>query len=246
MATKLSQILGLASGEKGRAQKIKDHVHHQLQKPDLFRGLTKTYRPSDEEGLVYPDEGNDVALRAWELLDQTAAAMTRMFDLVATADRTNTVARADVQVDGTVVLADVPVTTLLFLAKQLADLHTMIGKAPVHAAGESWEFDDSVGAYASPPVRSFKTRKVPRSYVKYEATKEHPAQVGDYTEDIVEGTWTKIAYSGALTRTRHRQLLDRVEALQDAVQSAIQHANSTTDAVDTKIGKPVFDFLLAP
>jgi len=85
------------------------------------------------------------------------------------------VARADVVIDGQTIATDVPVTYLLFLEKQLVDLHTFVKKLPVLDAAESWVRDDSTDSWRTEAVRTIRTKKVPRNHVKAEATDKHPA-----------------------------------------------------------------------
>src|SRR5207342_3582487 len=101
-----------------------------------------------------------------EIIRRTADILVELFDVTATKDYTNCKARADVVVDGKPLLREVPVTYLLFLEKQLVDLHTFIKKLPVLDASETWNFDASADAFATEPVQTVKTKKVPRNHVK--------------------------------------------------------------------------------
>lgn len=243
--TKLNQMIAVQQGVKSRTQAVIDSVYHQLQKTPLFDGLTKTYQPRDDEDVRFPDEGIKVQLKAWELLDEAAAAWTRMLDVMATVDATNTATAGQVMVDGVAITDPLPVTTLLSLEKQLTGVRTLISKLPVQDPAKDWHLDPASDAYSSAPVQSFKTRKVLRNHVKAEATDKHPAQVDVYTEDVVQGTWTKVDFTGALPAARKRQLLARVDKLAEAVKVAREEANSAS-VEDVKIGKQVFDYLLAP
>ena len=145
--------------------------------------------------------------------------MTELFDIVATQDQANCIARANVTVDNVAVLKDVPVTTLLFLEKQLVDMHTFVEKLPTLDPGESWSYNPDVDHYASEPYQTSKTKKVMKNHVKAEATKEHPAQVETYTEDVIVGYWTTVKFSGAIPAKEKNEILDRVRKLQEAVKS---------------------------
>jgi hypothetical protein len=134
------------------------------------------------------------------------------------------------------------VTYLLFLEKQLTDLHTFIKKLPVLDAADSWVFNDSADCWSTEPVRTIRTKKVPRNHVKAEATEKHPAQVEVYYEDISVGYWTTVRFSGALPAKRVSTLLERVEKLQQAVKFAREEANNT-EAVDKHVGDKVFGYL---
>jgi hypothetical protein len=184
-----------------------------------------------------------VQVKAEDLLSDVATALTRLLDVTATKDWANCAARADVKVDGVTILEDVPVTYLLFLEKQLIDVHTFISKLPVLDAAETWTLDQSTDCWRTEPVKTTRTKKVPRNHVKAEATDKHPAQVEVYHEDIVVGLWTKVAFSGAVPQKRVNELLVRVTKLQDAVKYAREEANGI-EVTDRRIGEKVFGYLL--
>jgi hypothetical protein len=46
---------------------------------------------------------------------------------------------------------------LLFLEKQLVDLHTFVKKLPVLDASDSWSYDASADCYATDPVQTVRT-----------------------------------------------------------------------------------------
>jgi len=132
---------------------------------------------------------------------------------------------------------------VLFLEKQLVDLHTFGKKLPVLDAAESWRRDEvRRPAGATEPVHTIRTKKVPRNHVKAEATDKHPAQVEVYYEDIPVGTWRTVKFSGALPAARVNELLGRVEKLQQAVKFAREEANDT-EVTEQKVGERVFKYL---
>ena len=217
---RLNQIIAVEKGIKTRALKDLTEAHHALQKPALLSGISRTYRPKDEDGEQLPPEATRVQVKAEEIIKRTADILVELFDVTATKDYTNCKTRADVVVDGKVLLAAVPVTYLLFIEKQLVDLHTFIKKLPVLDASEGWTFDPSADCWATEPVQTAKTKKIPRNHVKAEATDKHPAQVDVYHEDVVVGYWKTLKFSGALPAKRVNELVDRVEKLQQAVKFA--------------------------
>ena len=241
---KLNQIIAVEKGIKSQSFQELTESHHALQKPALLSGIARTYRPKDEEGEQLPPESTRVQARAEDIIRETANTMTRLFDVTATKDWANTRARADIIVDGTVLLAQVPATYLLFLEKQLVDLHTFIRKLPVLDASESWNFDTSADCWATEPVQTTKTKKVPRNHVKAEATDKHPAQVEVYYEDVIVGYWRTVKFSGALPAKRVNELLERVEKLQQAVKFAREEANNA-DVDDQKTGGKIFQYLFS-
>jgi hypothetical protein len=241
--TKLNQIIAIEKSVKVKAARVIGDAGRELGKAPLLSGISRTYQPKDEDGEQLPPESTKVQRRVEEQLREVSAAMTRLFDVTATKDRTNAIAAADVVIDGEVLLADVPVTYLLFLEKQVGELQAFVKALPVLDAAESWTFNDAADCYATDPVKTQRAKKVPRNHVKAEATEEHPAQVDVYYEDIPVGYWTTVKFSGAAPAKRVAQLAERLEKLQIAVKFAREEANGT-EVVDEKIGDKVFGYLL--
>ncbi|ODA69849.1 hypothetical protein APS67_005968 [Streptomyces sp. AVP053U2] len=215
--TKLNQIIAVEKGVKSKAVQDVNGAHQKVQKPTLLAGISRTYRPKDEEGEQLPPESTRVQVQGEDVLREMAASLTRLFDVTATKDWANCTARADVTVEGRTVLAEVPVGYLLFLEKQLTELHAFVRKLPTLDAAESWSHDPSTDWWKTDPVRTIRTKKVPRNHVKAEATEKHPAQVEVYYEDVPIGYWTTVKFSGALPARRVNELVERVEKLQQAV-----------------------------
>jgi len=239
---RLNQIIAIEKSVKSKSHQEITEAHHNLQKSALLSGISRTYRPKDEEGEQLPPEATKVQAKVDEVIRKTADILTELFDTTATKDWANCKATADVLLDGKVLLAKVPVAYLLFLEKQLADVHTFVKKLPVLDASETWVLDPAADCYATQPVQTVKTKKIPRNHVKAEATEKHPAQVEVYYEDVVVGYWKTIKFSGALPAKRVNELLERVEKLQQAVKFAREEANNI-QVDDQKIGRSVFNYL---
>jgi hypothetical protein len=239
---RLNQIIAVEKGVKGKAFADLTDAHHAVQKTAPLAGISRVYQPKDEEGEQLPPESTKVQLKAEDILRQVAGTLTRLFDVTATKDWSNCDARADVVVDGRIITAQVPVSYLLFLEKQLVDLHTFVKKLPVLDGAESWVRDDSTDSWKTEPVRTIRTKKVPRNHVKAEATDKHPAQVDVYYEDVAVGYWTTVKFSGALPAKRINDILDRVIELQTAVKFAREEANNA-DVEDQRVGAAVFGYL---
>ncbi|MGO4756456.1 hypothetical protein AB4212_48970, partial [Streptomyces sp. 2MCAF27] len=109
---KLNQIIAVEKGVKSKSQQDLTAAHHGLQKPALLAGISRTYQPKDEEGEQLPPESTRVQVKAEDVLRDSAAILTRLFDVTATKDWSNCAARADVTVEGRTLLRDVPVSYL--------------------------------------------------------------------------------------------------------------------------------------
>jgi hypothetical protein len=246
--TLLCQIIAVEPRVKSSAYSLVTTLHHDTQRTQQggpFFGLSRTYTPlvaPEDGGEELPGESTRVQWRIDDILRQIGEASTKLFDLVATKDWANCEAKGDVTVGGTVLLEKVPVTYLLFLEKQLKDLRAIIAKLPTLDLADTWHYDAARGCWATEPVKTARTKKIPQNHVLAAATDKHPAQVSMYTVDEIVGYWETVKFSGALTADRVVVLLKRVEALQEAVAFAREQAN-TLEVTDRKVGAVLFDYL---
>lgn len=242
MTRKLNQVLAVEKGIKTRVNETLTNLHRVTQKAELLNGFTKTYQPVQESGKVLPPESQKVQVNASEAFKDVTKALTELFDVTATKDFANCDAKADVKVNGTVLLAKVPSTYLLFLDKQLTDLNTFVSKVAELDNSVDWTKDTSSGLYKSEAVKTHRTEKVQRAIVLYDATEHHPAQTQLITEDQLVGHWTTVRLSGALPRPEKVAILERIKTLHQAVKEALEVAN-TTQAPDTSMGAAVLSYI---
>lgn len=246
--TLLNQILAVEAGVKSKTTRLVTDLHRLAQNETLLNGRIKTYRPKDEEGEQYPPDNQPVQLRHPDVLNTLGVELTRLFDIVLTKDVANTQAFADIVVAGpagpVTLIERAPVTYLLFLEKQLTDLRTFVDKLPVLDPSVEWRQDPSSVDWRSDPVETVRTKKVPRNWVKAEATVQHPAQVEVYHEDVVVGYWSTVRLSGALPALVKGGMISRIDDLMTAVKYAREQANSMPVA-DFRSGAQIFDYLFA-
>lgn len=241
---KLHEILAVVQTKTARATRDVTDIHRRTQAETLVTGRSRTYEPRDDDGERLPDESQHVQLVIENVLAAAAAAYTPAFDVVATRDAGNADARADVVVDGTTVLADVPAVTLIYLEKRLADIHTFVAKLPALSPAHRWEHDEGRGFHVATPVVTVSKRRVQKPIELAPATKEHPAQVKLIEVEEPVGDWTVVMHSGALPATRKAELLERVAKLSEAVKVARTKANQV-EVAPVEIGERVFGYLFA-
>ena len=242
---KLNQVIAVEKSVKSKAHADLTEAHQQLQKPALLAGISRTYRPKDDEGERMPPESTRVQVRAPDVIRKTAEVLTELFDVVATKDWANCEARADVVVDGDVLLEKAPVTYLLFLEKQLRDLRAEVDKVPVLDSAEAWSFDAEARVFKTGLTTTHKTRKEPRVVVKFEPTEHQPGQAEVFHEDRVVGYWDTVKMSSAFSATRRKQLLDRIDALSEAVKHAREEANEA-EAPAQEVAKALLGWVFSP
>jgi len=239
---KLNQILSIEKNKRTTLHSEISALHKAAQKSVLMTGHHKTFVPKQEESETFPDDTRKVQHRHDELIEQVCEHLAVLVNVTATKDWSNCRARADIVVDGQVFLEQVPVTFLLFLEKELNDLHTFVSKISELDPAETWTLDANSGQFRSEPVKTAKTKKLQRPIVLYDATEHHPAQTQLITEDIVIGHWTTTNFSGAIPRPKKRKLLARITTLADAVKFARERANAM-EADEQQIGRHVLDYI---
>lgn len=239
---RLNQIIAIEKTTKAKAQHDVDEIYKAAQKPSNFDGFTKTYRRKNDEDDEVPPQRQNVQLVAEQALNEIADRWTLLFNVTADKDVANRFATAEVALDG-LSLEALPVTYLLFLEKQLTDLHTIVSKFPTLDPAHRWKKDANSDEYVTEPELTTRTKKTQRALVLHPPTIEHPAQTQLITEDVAAGTWEHVRRSGALPAPRKRQILDRIEALQRAVKIAREEANE--QSVDQhEIGAKLFSWIL--
>lgn len=240
---KLHELLAVESDLKAEAQRTLSQVRGLFTDGvGRFVGQVRKYQPLEESGESFADEITNLATTVTSELDNLQIPFGRWLNAAIQKEVTNQNTTADVVIDGIVLLAGLPATALLNLEGKLAELRRIYAAIPVNDPTEYWKWDEQLGYYVASLRVTYKTKKAPRSHVAYEATKEHPAQVEMFTEDVRVGTWTTSIHSGALAPTEKRRLLGRLDTLARAVKQARQRANNI-DADNAVVSKTIFEFI---
>lgn len=239
---RLNQIIAAEKVVKQETTSKITEAHHISQKPALFNGFTKTYRPIDEKGESFPPESQNVQYKVSDMTKVLVDSMAALFDITATKDYANCGAKASVKIGDKVLVQDAPVTFLLFLEKQLDYIEKFIEKLPVLDTADVWIADSNAQLWRTEPTVAHRTKKVQKALVMYPATPEHPAQTQLITEDVLVGFWDQTKLSGAISASEKSKLLTRVSQLAKAVVDAREEANMS-QAETVEVGKAIFDFI---
>jgi hypothetical protein len=223
--TKLNQVIAIEKGTRSRVQKELTEIYKTTQKTALFGGFVKVYERLSEDTETVPPSSAKVQAKVPALLNRVQEVMRQLLDVSGQRDLANTQAKADIEVGGEVLLRDVPATFLLFVEKRLVDLHTLVSSLPTLDPSEEWSWDEPRELWTTKPTQTARTKKVQRPIVLQPPTTEHPAQTALITEDVYVGDWLQTKHSGATTEAKRRQLLGRIEALQEGVKFARERAN---------------------
>lgn len=241
---RLHQLLAVEKDVKNTALRVITDFYHKVEKSPLLSGISRRYRPLQEDGERFPAESTIVQTRVEETFPEVQEALGKLFDLVLAKEDANQSAKADIVVDGVTLVEGVPVCALLFLEKQVSDLSAFVEKLPVLDPSERWSKDANQNCWATEPVETAKTKKLPRVIEKSPATDKHPAQVEMVHEDVLVGYWSTVKFSGALPADRKAVLKARVAKLRAAIKIAREDAN-VTRVGERKLGDPVLNYLFA-
>jgi hypothetical protein len=247
--TYLHQILAVDLGIEADAKRALAEAIRILAvggKQDPLTGLSDTYESNDQvRWPAKPAESRRVQFTTAGLLENAVAAMTRLLDVKLTREAGNAEARADIIIDGEVLLADVPVGYLMFLENRISSLITMlIDHLPVRDPAQEWhgqETDPNLprGVYATEPrVTPTTTKdKLVQTIAEPKVIEGHafPGQYAPYDGDVTTGTKTAISYSGQLSVKDVQDLRERAVTMLIAVRYAREQAN-TLEVTNRKAG----------
>lgn len=239
---KLHEVLAVEPDLKAAAQRAVNAIKGLFAQGQVrLLGEIRTYAPLDETGDKFPDEITELATTAEAELAGLELAYGPWVDAAIQKETTNQKARATVLIDGEE-LFTLPATGLLNLESKLAEIRKVYDAIPTLDPTEQWTFDKNQGHHISRERTSFRTKKLPRRFVKAEATKEHPAQVDVWTEDVRVGTWRKIIHSGMMTPVDKEERLRRIDNLIRMVRQARQRANDT-EVEPITVAEKLFDYI---
>lgn len=239
---KLHEVLAVRQDRRVAANEVVKVCSETFGKPALFSGSTTIYRPDAETEEERLEGEKVVATSVDKELKAVFEAYIHAIDVEATVDYTNakgSEARADVIIDGNIVLENVPAMSLMNLEKDLGIIKKLLYQIPILDPTKLWKLDDKTNLHVYSFTR-IRTAKTPVAIVGVEATKEHPAQVQYYNKDIRTGIVVTRELSGEITPAKKQKMIDYCGRLIEAVKEARARANQV-EAVDVKIGKKLLD-----
>ncbi len=249
---KMHELLAVEKTRTNAAQKLLADTTQKFGKSEMFSGQVKSLK-------MLEDSPQNTALEAAafeqrELPTTVAETLEYALDVWATAEDvllqkncTNQVATADVLYKGAVLATSLPVDELLGLENRLETLRKVMEGMPTLSAAVNWEADAQsgrAGAWKAQNVdKTTKTEKTTVPVVLYEATKEHPAQVKEVSQDKTVGTFSILKFSGAATSAQKAETITIIDELISEVKQARMRANSV-EAVTRTIGNDLVKVIL--
>ena len=183
---KLHELLAVEADLKAQAQQALAKVKNLFQDgTGKLVGQVRTYEPLFEGGEPHSPEITVLATTIANELDALRGPLVAWINAAVTKEVTNQKTSAHIVLDGDgdFDAENLPAKALLNLESKLAELRQVIVAIPTNDPSETWGFDTQLEHYVSAPRVTYRTKKVPKAVVMYEATKEHPAQVQAFTED---------------------------------------------------------------
>ncbi len=243
----LHEILAVVGDLKGAKDKIKNATFRTFSdKPNLFSGMRSHLRMFAEDRKE--EETTDITVVSTTVMDELGnmtKAFIRFWDAKLQKESAGQLAKADVVIGENVIASDIPVYFLLEMETELKELRKVYDAIPTLKPGPSWIQDtqqrDGIWKTESPVVRH-KTEKTYEHKVLVPSTKEHPAQIREWTEDKPIGQKIQDEWSGMMTSAEKSLILDRFDTLLRAFKKARQRANSQ-ELPEGSIGSSIFSYL---
>lgn len=241
--SKLHEIVAVVDGEKKRRKARQTTLYKTVQKGDLYFGIRREYQPIDDDSEQLPPENKKVQRSLADDVRDFVEQSVKLIDVIATKDRSNQDAMANIEVGGVIIASDVPVSTLLTLEKELQHTRSFFEKLPTLPLDQVWTRDEASDQYLTEEIETVRTKKEQQPIVLYAATDKHPAQTQLITVDKTAGHWKTRKVSSAIPVKEQQKYLDRIDALANAVKQARERAN-TTEVTEKEIGVALMNFIV--
>lgn len=246
---KLHELLAVETNLENQANKTRTELLGTFEKKrHLFEEKKIVFTPNIEGATSTVEAQSDIQSTVKKELDWLQGFLTKSLDASYQVAEANKKAIADIVLEDdteTVLAKDVPATSLLELEKRLTELQSLITAIPTldPAKGFSPDAPRGEGFYKAREVRKTRTQKQKKVFVKYEATKEHPAQTELLDQDIIVGTIQEQEWSSLITPAEKADLINRVEMVSRAVRRARARANEVEVDKSKKIGNKLLNFI---
>lgn len=188
----------------------------------------------------------EVQRRVEDELEKLRATSVAAMNAVATKDRTNVTATADVFLDGELFLSEVPQTHLLWLEDYLVKWRTdVLEQLPVRSPTRTWTPDpDNPGLSRARPEYRARNLKKTVPLVLHQGNDRHPPQATTAVEETHVGQFETTVLSGAISEARKRELVHRCQKIELAIKDAIQRANRTPVVPEEVEGDAIAGYIL--
>ncbi len=244
MANKLHELLAVEQDRKHKATHAIGETIKVFTKQDVqFDGMIKRYISLEEHAEQIPDESKEMVFTVKDKLSHAIETIIAGVDAHLSKEETNAsnTAKAELLV-GEKSFGTFSATSLLALEMHISKVKEMYLTIPVLDSTRKWTFDTQKGFFRTDEEVKFRSIKRPKVVVKYEATKEHPAQTEILQLDFQVGKYETVYTSGKITPTQKAKLLKRIDDLLESIKIARSKANNV-EVINTKIAKKLLDYI---
>ena len=244
---KLHELLAVEADREGNYKRVRDEaVITFTKKMDHFIGQIRRLAMFDEaDQNLNTEERKELVTTVDDKLTYVQDSLQEYLDVVLQKEATNQEAVADLIVEDKTIATALPATFLLGLETKLKLLRAMYEAIPTLDPGIKWEQDPSQGDnifITVHPEKKFKTAKKFKYQVLIQPTKEHPAQIEKWEEQVPVGEYTQILWSGKVSPARKSELIGRIDKLIQGAKVARMKANMV-DVKEREIGKTLCDYI---
>ena len=215
-------------------------------KMDHFMGQQRTLVYYDDARTQENEQSNkEIVTTVDKKLSYVAGRVSKYYDALLRKEEANQRAIADLVVEGNTLAENLPATFLLGMESRLKAVREILLRVPTLDPSVIWSEDKGAGdgVYRTEPIKTKRTEKAVRHKTLYEATKEHPAQIEKWNEDVPVASIDTIHRSGMWTPNKKAEVLDRIDTLLASVKRARQRANNA-EVAPLKVGKTLFNYIL--
>ena len=238
----LHQLLAVENDRKIQANNIMEETIDTFSKKhEHFDGILKVYKSYNEADQQAPPEIKEIVTTVKQKLDYSQQSISKAIDAQISKEETNAngFVKSLLKVEDTS-FGDLSATSLLALEQHIVKIRNMYKVIPTLDLTRKWELKDDV--YITDKEIRYRTEKKVERIVKYEATKEHPAQVDLVTLDKQVGEYETIYKSGKITPYQKAQLLERIDNLITAIKISRAKANEA-EVKQMKLGDKIFQYI---
>ena len=246
MKTKLHELLAVNQNLRGQAESCRTDLQNTFEKKTThFAKKRIVFKPVGEglEDKVEQDQERQTSVA--DELKWITEKIAKSIDCGHSIDIANTYAKADITFDdGTVLISDMPATSLLQLEHRLAELQTFVNAIPTLDPAKGFQLDPTQGEgiYKAIDVEKPRTEKKFDFVIMVQPTDKHPAQVKELSIDKVVGHTLTQEWSALITVAEKGRMLDRLENLTRAVKRARSRANDI-EVAPSAIGEKLLNFV---
>jgi len=219
MTKKLNEILVTEPCIEAALRRALGEAKHTFQDPNRLSGYERT-----DSGEGPAETTRTVSESVESKLETIWKTTEEHLNIIGQKAIGNTLARADLEVDGEVILEDVPVILLAGLEYRLKELKKALTRVPILDNHIEWEKTDE-GVYQA---------KFWEKRLKFKKT--------DDDKKEVVGEYRVRKQSGKMPRGDKQVIIERLDRLIVAAKIAVQRANDQ-DVEDIEYGSKIVDYI---